>query len=94
MAVTTIAYTEHEKCGDVPLTLEIAREIPDGESIPIISYILEAALAQVWQKIMDQPGSYVMTIEEFAVFNFFQSRFANNEKARSARERYWDNTSA
>jgi hypothetical protein len=75
----------------VAQALEIARESPDGASDPTISKILEAALSQIWGKVQAQPDSYIMTRDEFAVFNFFQHRFTGDKTAVSARKRYWDN---
>ncbi|KAG6982934.1 hypothetical protein NW761_009701 [Fusarium oxysporum] len=78
----------------VAQALEIARESPDGSSDPTISKILEAALDRIWGKVKMHPDSYIMTRDEFAVFNFFQYRFLGNKMAVSARKRYWDNTHA
>lgn len=78
----------------VAQALEIARESPDGASDPTISKILEAALARIWGKVQTAPDSYVMTRDEFAVFNFFQHRFTGDKTAVSARKRYWDNARA
>ena len=78
----------------VAQALEIARESADGASDPTISNILETALAQIWGKVEAHPDSYVMTRDEFAVFNFFQQRFVGNKVAVAARKRFWDNTSA
>ncbi|KAH8670964.1 hypothetical protein BX600DRAFT_509684 [Xylariales sp. PMI_506] len=78
---------------EVAQALEIARESPDGAKDPTVSCILDGALAQVWKKVEAQPDSYVMSREEFAVFNYFQHRFQGNELATAARKRYWDNTS-
>ncbi|KAH6655759.1 hypothetical protein BKA67DRAFT_534675 [Truncatella angustata] len=77
---------------EVAQALEIARESPDGAKDPTVSNILETALAQIWAKVQAKPNSYVMTRDEFAVFNYFQHRFQSNETADSARRRYWDNT--
>ena len=77
---------------EVAQALEIARESPDGAKDPVVSSILENALVQIWNKVQAQPDSYVMSRDEFAVFNFFQYRFAGNETAIAARKRYWDNT--
>ena len=71
--------------------LEIARESPNGANDPTVSKILERALAAIWGKVQAQPESYVMSRDEFAVFNFFQYRFKGDETAVSARKRYWDN---
>ncbi|KAF5665103.1 hypothetical protein FDENT_12666 [Fusarium denticulatum] len=73
----------------VAQSLEIARESPDGTSYPSIREILESALEEIWTKVQDQPDSYIMTRDEFAVFNFFQHRFAGDEMAMTARKRYW-----
>ncbi|KAH7149499.1 hypothetical protein B0J13DRAFT_621357 [Dactylonectria estremocensis] len=78
----------------VSQALEIARESPDGSSDPTISKILEGALAQIWGKVQAHPNSYVMTRDEFAVFNFFQHRFTGDKTAVNARRRYWDNARA
>ncbi|KAG9506646.1 hypothetical protein J7337_000179 [Fusarium musae] len=73
----------------VAQSLEIARENPDGASYPSIRDILESALEEIWTKLQDQPDSYIMTKDEFAVFNFFQHRFAGDKMAMAARKRYW-----
>ncbi|KAK8098257.1 uncharacterized protein PG998_013743 [Apiospora kogelbergensis] len=77
---------------EVAQALEIARESPDGAKDPVVSSILENALVQIWNKVQAQPDTYVMSRDEFAVFNFFQYRFAGNKTAMAARKRYWDNT--
>jgi hypothetical protein len=78
----------------VSQALEIARESPDGAQDPTVSQILEQALASIWAKVQAQPDSYVMTRDEFAVFNFFQHRFTGDKTAVLARKRYWDNARA
>ncbi|KID98825.1 hypothetical protein MAJ_05206, partial [Metarhizium majus ARSEF 297] len=78
----------------VAQALEIARESPDGASDPTVSKILEGALSQIWGKVQAEPNSYVMTRDEFAVFNFFQHRFIGDNDAVEARKRYWDNCHA
>ncbi|RYP42073.1 hypothetical protein DL768_010398 [Monosporascus sp. mg162] len=74
--------------------LEVARDSPEGSQDPKICNILETALAQIWAKLQAEPDTYVMTRDEFAVFNFFQHRFVGNELAVAARKRYWDNVGA
>lgn len=69
--------------------LEIARDSPSVD--PATSGVLEAALAQTWARIQAQPDAYVMSRDEFAVFNFFQHRFVGDARAAAARARYWDN---
>ncbi|PHH70670.1 hypothetical protein CDD82_6980 [Ophiocordyceps australis] len=78
----------------VAQALEIARDSPDGAADPTVSKILDSALATIWSKVQAQPDSYIMTRDEFAVFNFFQHRFVGNADAMAARSRFWDNMSA
>ncbi len=70
--------------------LEFARDSPEGARDPTVINILETALTNTWRKIEAQPTSYVMTRDEFAVFNYFQDRFVGQELATAARKRYWD----
>lgn len=74
----------------VAQALEIARDSPEGAQDPTVISILENALTDIWRKIEAHPTSYVMTRGEFAVFNYFQDRFAGQELATAARKRYWD----
>jgi len=70
--------------------LEVARDSSEGAQDPTVVDILETALTEIWVKIQDQPETYVMTRDEFAVFNLFQTRFEGNAVAAAARSRYWD----
>jgi hypothetical protein len=70
--------------------LEIARESEEGPQDPVIRNLLETALTSIWSKIEAQPTSYIMTREEFAVFNYFQRRFEEMPLASAAMKRYWD----
>jgi len=74
--------------------LEIARDSPEGAQDPGIIDILESALAEIWDKIQAEPDSYVMTRDEFAVFNYFQTRFEGDQVATEARRRYWNSSQA
>lgn len=94
MAAAAAVSSRPAQDASVAQALEIARESPDGCSDPTISKILEAALSQIWSKVQAQPDSYVMTRDEFAVFNFFQHRFAGDKTAVGARKRFWDNCRA
>jgi len=55
-----------------------------------VVHLLETALTGIWRKIEARPASYVMTRNEFAVFNYFQDRFAGQQLAVAAKKRYWD----
>jgi hypothetical protein len=78
-AITTVAQA-----------LEVARESPEGAEHPTVSAILEGALVHIWSRIQARPRTYLMTRQEFAVFNYFQHRFQGDEVAVAARRRYWD----
>ncbi|CAG8972436.1 hypothetical protein HYALB_00001125 [Hymenoscyphus albidus] len=75
----------------VPQALEIARDSEEGARDPTVVNVLETALASIWSKIEARPSTYVMTRDEFAVFNYFQHRFEGQQVATDARKRYWDN---
>lgn len=70
--------------------LEVARDSEEGARDPNIINILESAVRETWAKIQAQPASYVMTRDEFAIFNYFQDRFAGQGLAVAARRRFWD----
>ncbi|KAI6784439.1 uncharacterized protein J7T54_006484 [Emericellopsis cladophorae] len=84
---TSVSYASDPS---VVQALEIARESPDGASDPTIGKILDSALGQIWSRVQAAPNTYVMTREEFSIFNYFQHRFVGNETAARARGRYWD----
>lgn len=78
----------------VMFALDIARECSDAFSNPKIEAILREALNRIWLKLLTI-RSYVMTRNEFAVFNFFQDLNLDStmaEIATRARAIYWDQT--
>ncbi|KAF6797634.1 hypothetical protein CMUS01_15767 [Colletotrichum musicola] len=91
---TASTATSVKDSASVAQALEIARESPDGASDPTVSSILESAISQIWSKVAAQPETYVLSRDEFAVFNYFQHRFIGNKIAMAARKRYWDNARA
>lgn len=74
----------------VTQALEIARDSPEGAQDPEVRSVLEKELEVIWGKIQREPQVYVMTREEFAIFNFYQGRFEGVDVAAAARKRYWD----
>ncbi|SPO06694.1 uncharacterized protein DNG_09387 [Cephalotrichum gorgonifer] len=78
----------------VSQALEIARESPDGAEDPTIAGILEGALSHLWSKVQAAPDTYVMSKDEFSLFNFYQHRFVGDRMAILARRRYWDHACA
>lgn len=71
--------------------LEIARNGEDRALDPAVSAVLERAIGEIWQRIQTHPNTYVLSKDEFAVFNYFRSRFHSSEVARRAVARFWDN---
>ncbi|KAL2018004.1 hypothetical protein VTK56DRAFT_1384 [Thermocarpiscus australiensis] len=72
------------------LALDTARESPEGERNPEVRRILVEAIDQLWKRVLSEPDTYVMTKNEFSLFNYFQDRFIDNRLAVAARARYWD----
>ncbi|KAL8982416.1 MAG: hypothetical protein Q9177_005281 [Variospora cf. flavescens] len=70
--------------------LEIAKNCEDGVP-PAVTAVLERAVSELWQRIQAQPSTYVMSKEEFIVFNYYRSRFANVATAQQAVARFWNN---
>lgn len=68
--------------------LELACDSSDAVQDPAVGKSLEQALSLILAKIQEQPKSYVMTRNEFAIFNFFQHRFTSNTIVVMARKRY------
>jgi hypothetical protein len=70
--------------------LDIARN-SEGIVDPTVSSYLERALRDVWARLEAAPESYVLTKDEFALFNYFRHRFTTSNVAQSAVQRFWDN---
>ncbi|MCJ1243523.1 hypothetical protein MMC30_000720 [Trapelia coarctata] len=75
----------------VPKALELVRNSETGEVHPSVDATLERAISTLWTKIKARPDTYVMTKDEFAVFNYFRARYAGDETARKAVGRFWNN---
>jgi hypothetical protein len=74
--------------------LQIAQNTVSGQVDPQVLQILDENLAQIWSRIRAHPDTYIMSGSEFAVFNYFRARSElQNETARKAVQRYWDNRS-
>ncbi|MCJ1435470.1 hypothetical protein MMC27_004843 [Xylographa pallens] len=75
----------------VPKALELVRNSETGEVHPGVDATLEKAVVQIWARIQANPHTYVMSKDEFAVFNYFQERYKGDEIARKAVARFWNN---
>ena len=72
--------------------LDLARNA-EGDLDPNVSQYLEKALDDIWANITAQPESYVLSKDEFAVFNFYAQRFEGQPIAQQAIDRYWRHAS-
>ncbi|RKF62667.1 putative peptide-n4-asparagineamidase [Erysiphe neolycopersici] len=79
----TVATSEKE-------ALYKARNCPGCAQDPVNVALLNNSIDRIWKKIQTYP-EYVLSRDEFAFFNYFQSRFEGLQVARDARKRYWDN---
>ncbi|OQO10472.1 hypothetical protein B0A48_03769 [Cryoendolithus antarcticus] len=70
--------------------IEIARNTEDDLDSNVADY-LESAVNSMQLNIESYPDSYVLSKDEFAVFNYFRSRFSG-EVAEHAVDRYWRST--
>jgi hypothetical protein len=73
--------------------LTLARNSDLAARDPTVVHALEVAITYIWDEIQAKPDTYLMTPDEFGVFNYFQSRFEGSEIAVAARKRYWDSQS-
>lgn len=71
--------------------IDIARNT-EGDLDPTVSAYLEGAVTDIWARINLDVTSYIMTKDEFAVFNFYRLRFQDNDVAEQAVARFWANT--
>ncbi|KAF4551704.1 Hypothetical protein D9617_12g035920 [Elsinoe fawcettii] len=72
----------------IQTALEIARN-SDSEIDPIVLRFLEGQIADLWSRIETHPGSYVMTKDEFALFNYFVTRYKDSDLTEKAIARFW-----
>lgn len=70
----------------------------EGELNPTVRQYLEQAFADIRARILLQPDTYILSKDEFAVFNYYIRRFeepdlaAEKPLAEKAVERYWRHT--
>ncbi len=71
----------------VPEALQIAKY--NNGVPPAIPALVEDVFNDLWRRIQAQPADYVMTKEEFAVFNYYRSRLSNDSMIQNAISRFW-----
>lgn len=74
--------------------LELARSSADGQIEPRVNTVLENAIRDLWRTIQSHPDTYVLTRDEFALFNYYRERYRNSSVARRVVERYWNSPQA
>ncbi|KXG51662.1 uncharacterized protein PGRI_090550 [Penicillium griseofulvum] len=79
---------------EIRQALDHAREC-EGPMNAQSATVLEAAITELWNRIQAQPDSYVLTRDEFALFNYFlATRYRGSPVAQRAVARFWDNYKA
>jgi len=67
--------------------IDIARNT-EGDLDPNVTAYLEEAVTEISNNLNSHPDSYVLSKDEFAVFNYFRHRF-QGDLAERAVDRYW-----
>lgn len=70
--------------------LERARSSEDGHVDPETRDTLETAIRELWRRIERDPSGYVLTRDEFALFNYFRDRYRDSTLAQNAVARFWN----
>lgn len=70
--------------------LEIAKDNQNGQVPSAVTAMLERSNSDIWRRIQAQPATYVMTKDQFAVFNYYRARYDNNSVAQQAVARFWN----
>lgn len=73
--------------------LDIARNTEGAVDQSVTSY-LEGKLRNIWIQIEAHPETYILSKDEFALFNFYRQRATSSALAQSAIRRFWDNYTA
>jgi len=69
--------------------LDIARNSEGGVD-PVISSYLDRAVREVWARLHAQPNTYILSKDEFALFNYFRARYQSSDITQRAVQRFWD----
>lgn len=71
--------------------LEIIQNNEAGQHPAAVNTVLERAAGEIWHRILAQPTTYVMTKDEFTIFNRYRARFSDHHLAEQAVARFWNN---
>ena len=83
MASTTSQLT-------IPEAINIVKQHQHGNVDPAVTSFLARIADDIWQRIQVQPSAYVLTREEFAVFNYYRGFFGDDEVVQQAIRRFWE----
>ena len=75
----------------VAKALDIIQNNEDGQHSAAVNAVLERAAGEIWHRIQAQPATYVMTKDEFTIFNRYRARFSDRRLAEQAVARFWNN---
>lgn len=72
--------------------LDIARNTYDPLN-RIINHFLEHNWQQIWERLIAEPDTYLLTKDEFALFNFYRNKVSSHSLIVAAVGRFWDSYS-
>jgi hypothetical protein len=84
----------NQEVNGLPLTIQRALDIArnsEGAIEPVCRDFLEQNLREIWVRIEAEPDSYILSKDEFALFNYYRYRIKSSSVAQSAIKRFWDN---
>ncbi|KAK3639634.1 hypothetical protein LTR22_017367 [Elasticomyces elasticus] len=82
------AYVNGVGALDYRRALRIARNT-EGDLEPDVREYLERALNDIRGHLQQEPDSYILTKDEFAILNFYVHRFVRHPEVEAAISRYW-----
>jgi hypothetical protein len=74
---------------DTQTALQILRDTEDDNVPQAVEIFVERELRVIVQSLEAAPDSYLLTKDEFALFNFYRHRYANEQFTESAISRFW-----
>lgn len=81
---------------EVVQALKQVREGETERTKSSVDVVIEQAMNQLWDRIKAREDTYLMDSDEFALFNYHRIRYTagrNNDIAKDATTRYWNNHS-
>lgn len=78
----------------IPEAINIIEQHQPGDIIHLaVTRFLGQKLDQIWNRVRAQPATYMLTKEEFAVFDYHRDIFGENEIVQQALQRFWEHES-